>query len=210
MPWRKSRVAMERGCDDDRRRRARRARRPRRPAAAEPGGDRERDSVARSAIHRRPVDSRPRAMPVAWALTQRSQGKPGRRRAAAPWVSLGTRRHRWKALSRCRRLSRRHQLVSRARPHSSSSVFSSSAPPGDSGVEITYFPDAQFPRSIVRHRSLQNGNSGSPGATSFLHAGHFITARPAARYAPAPAVPAPARPRWAPAACPTHRNRALR
>lgn len=39
------------------------------------------------------------------------------------------------------------------------------------GDEITYLPLAQLPRSIVRQRSLQKGNSGSGAATGFLQMG---------------------------------------
>ena len=35
------------------------------------------------------------------------------------------------------------------------------------GDEITYFSVAQLPRSMMRHRSLQNGISGSSNATGF-------------------------------------------
>ena len=40
------------------------------------------------------------------------------------------------------------------------------------GVEITYPPLAHLPRSMVRHRSLQNGNSGSSLSTSLRQVGH--------------------------------------
>lgn len=40
------------------------------------------------------------------------------------------------------------------------------------GVEITYPPLAHLPRSIVRHLSLQNGNSGSVLNTSLRQVGH--------------------------------------
>ena len=45
------------------------------------------------------------------------------------------------------------------------------------GVEITYFSDAQLPRSMSLHRSLQNGMSGSSRETGFLQIGHFIHQR---------------------------------
>ena len=45
------------------------------------------------------------------------------------------------------------------------------------GEGIAYFPVAQLPKSMIRQRSLQKGNSGSPGATSFLQMGQFILAR---------------------------------
>src|SRR5579883_784201 len=57
--------------------------------------------------------------------------------------------------------------------YGSSSSDSSSAF-GWIGVEITYLPEAQFPRSIRRQRSLQNGASGSVGCTGFWQIGHFI------------------------------------
>src|SRR5215475_2566772 len=58
------------------------------------------------------------------------------------------------------------------RPYSSSSSESGGS---DAGDEITYFSEAQLPRSMSRQRSLQNGNSGSDGCTStFLQIGHFI------------------------------------
>jgi hypothetical protein len=37
---------------------------------------------------------------------------------------------------------------------------------------MTYFSEAQLPRSIMRQRSLQNGMLGSSKATSFLQIGH--------------------------------------
>src|SRR5215469_6904656 len=37
---------------------------------------------------------------------------------------------------------------------------------------MTYPPRAHLPRSMVRQRSLQKGNSGSPARTSFLQVGH--------------------------------------
>ena len=54
------------------------------------------------------------------------------------------------------------------------SVYSASPPDSGSfnGVEITYPPLAHLPRSIVRHRSLQNGNSGSSFRTSLRQVGH--------------------------------------
>ena len=42
-----------------------------------------------------------------------------------------------------------------------------------SGDEITYFSEAQLPRSIRRHRSLQNGDSGLPRSTGLPQIGHF-------------------------------------
>ena len=41
-------------------------------------------------------------------------------------------------------------------------------------MEITYFPSAQFARSIILQRSLQKGMKGSPKETGFLQMGHFI------------------------------------
>ncbi len=38
---------------------------------------------------------------------------------------------------------------------------------------ITYAPLAHLPRSMVRQRSLQKGNSGSRAVTAFLQVGHF-------------------------------------
>jgi hypothetical protein len=57
------------------------------------------------------------------------------------------------------------------------------------GDGITYFPVAQLPKSMIRQRSLQKGNSGSPGVTSFLQMGHFMerTAVPYYRRKPLPA-----------------------
>jgi len=40
------------------------------------------------------------------------------------------------------------------------------------GDEITYVPLAHLPRSMVRQRSLQKGNSASPLLTGFLQMGH--------------------------------------
>ena len=45
---------------------------------------------------------------------------------------------------------------------------------GNSSPGITYFSEAQLPRSISLHRSLQNGMKGSLNLTSFLQIGHFI------------------------------------
>jgi hypothetical protein len=45
---------------------------------------------------------------------------------------------------------------------------------GWAGVEMTYFPLAQLPRSISRHRSLQKGASGSFRLTDRWQIGHFI------------------------------------
>jgi hypothetical protein len=42
------------------------------------------------------------------------------------------------------------------------------------GSEITYLSEAQFPRSMMRQRSLQNGASGFGSFTSFLQMGHFM------------------------------------
>src|SRR5438105_3545483 len=39
---------------------------------------------------------------------------------------------------------------------------------------MTYLPDAQLPKSMVRQRSLQNGNSGFARATFLWQIGHFI------------------------------------
>jgi hypothetical protein len=41
------------------------------------------------------------------------------------------------------------------------------------GVEITYFSDAQLPKSMIRQRSQQNGNSGFSRVTSFRQMGHL-------------------------------------
>jgi hypothetical protein len=48
--------------------------------------------------------------------------------------------------------------------------FSSSFVSG-SGDEITYWPLAHLPRSMVRHRSLQKGNSALLALTAFLQIG---------------------------------------
>jgi hypothetical protein len=45
------------------------------------------------------------------------------------------------------------------------------------GEGIAYFPVAQLPRSMIRQRSLQKGNSGASGATSFLQMGQVISIR---------------------------------
>jgi hypothetical protein len=43
------------------------------------------------------------------------------------------------------------------------------------GSETTYFSLAQFPRSVVRQRSLQNGNSSSVSeSVGLLQIGHFL------------------------------------
>jgi len=39
---------------------------------------------------------------------------------------------------------------------------------------MTYLPEAQLPRSITRHRSLQKGASGSVNWTGLWQIGHFI------------------------------------
>lgn len=39
---------------------------------------------------------------------------------------------------------------------------------------MTYFSEAQLPRSMIRHRSLQNGKAAVPAATSFLQMGQRI------------------------------------
>src|SRR5437660_652831 len=70
------------------------------------------------------------------------------------------------------------QVIGRRVGHeslSSSSTFrsrmlSSASVTGD---EITYPPLAHLPRSAVRHRGLQNGNSGSVLFTAFLQIGHW-------------------------------------
>src|SRR5271154_5023749 len=49
-----------------------------------------------------------------------------------------------------------------------SRIDSSSSP---TGAGITYAPLAHLPRSIVRQRSLQKGNSASPLLTTFLQIG---------------------------------------
>jgi hypothetical protein len=54
------------------------------------------------------------------------------------------------------------------------SSSSSELPGGGAGDDTLYFSMAQFPRSIVRHRSLQNGKSGVPSVTSFLQIGQRI------------------------------------
>ena len=41
-------------------------------------------------------------------------------------------------------------------------------------MEMTYFSEAQLPKSINRHRSLQKGISGLSKVTSFLQIGHLI------------------------------------
>src|SRR5579883_2255010 len=90
--------------------------------------------------------------------------------------------------------------------YGSSSSDSSSAF-GWIGVEITYLPEAQFPRSISRQRSLQNGASGSVALTGFWQIGHFIL--PGSEQAPGrsesigpareiPTPPAPHAPAWHP------------
>src|SRR5258708_16827375 len=47
----------------------------------------------------------------------------------------------------------------------------SSSSSGSAGVEITYFPLAHLPRSMVRQRSLQNGKLSSPASTSLRQTG---------------------------------------
>jgi hypothetical protein len=39
---------------------------------------------------------------------------------------------------------------------------------------MTYFSEDQFPRSINRQRSEQNGKSGVPALIGFLQIGHFM------------------------------------
>src|SRR5580700_8172703 len=45
---------------------------------------------------------------------------------------------------------------------------------GSTGDEITYFSDAQLPRSMIRQRSLQKGTKGSSVWTFFRQIGHRI------------------------------------
>lgn len=61
-------------------------------------------------------------------------------------------------------------------PSGGSGRSSSSNSFGFAGVEITYFSDAQLPRSMSRHRSLQNGIFGSSNRTSLLQMGQRIVA----------------------------------
>src|SRR6476661_2290192 len=58
----------------------------------------------------------------------------------------------------------RTMLRSPARPYSSSGSSSFF-----SGSGMTYFSEAQFPRSIILHRSLQKGKNSSPADTGFRH-----------------------------------------
>src|SRR6185437_6038419 len=60
-------------------------------------------------------------------------------------------------------------------PRHSVSPDSSSSSLPFAGEEITYFSDAQLPRSIMRQRSLQKGMFGSSNGTSFLQMGHLTT-----------------------------------
>jgi hypothetical protein len=57
------------------------------------------------------------------------------------------------------------------------SSVSSSRSNGLIGVEITYFSEAQLPKSMSLQRSLQNGKSSASIRTSFLQIGHFIEMR---------------------------------
>src|ERR1035441_763264 len=57
------------------------------------------------------------------------------------------------------------------------SYSSSSGWGGSSGPGITYWSVAQLARAMMRQRSLQNGKSGSPGATVFLQIGQVIIRR---------------------------------
>src|SRR5690242_10678523 len=81
--------------------------------------------------------------------------------------------------------ARATQMVSESRPPGSGGErwescpydpeSSSSSGGGLTGVETTYFPEAQLPRSITRHRSLQKGNSGALVLTGFLQIGQLIS-----------------------------------
>ena len=74
------------------------------------------------------------------------------------------------------------RLCFQASPYGSSSFVelfprccnpsSSSSKSGScTGDEITYPPEAHFPRSRIRHRSEQNGKSASVASTTFRHVG---------------------------------------
>jgi len=63
-------------------------------------------------------------------------------------------------------------LRTRATNYSASSSIS--IMPACKGSEMTYFSEAQLPKSTVRQRSLQKGKSGSPKATDFLQMGHCV------------------------------------
>src|SRR5215469_10295280 len=97
-----------------------------------------------------------------WAKTGKTPERPGdrdrRQRAGRAWCHGGVAT----AEASGDETSQRFHASS-----SSSSGWELSA-----GVEITYFSDAQLPRSMQRQRSLQKGMKGSSAFTSLLQIGH--------------------------------------
>jgi hypothetical protein len=87
------------------------------------------------------------ALPAAWPPRD---ARALLERAGQAWRSLHS-------------LSFHERLASDSTSNSSAVSFS--------GEEITYWPLAHLPRSMVRHRSLQKGNSGSAFLTGFLQIG---------------------------------------
>src|SRR3954447_1017430 len=94
------------------------------------------------------------------------------RRASAAAVPQATTRQRIQRFPDPRE-SIRTQTKSRAalRPAHSSSFSSLRTFSGSADVEMTYFSEAQFPRSSRRHRSEQNGISGSSSPTALPQIG---------------------------------------
>jgi len=70
--------------------------------------------------------------------------------------------------------SGRSDVLRGSKPASSNS--SSPTVLRSTGVDMTYFSEAQLPRSSMRQRSLQNGMLGSSKGTSFLQIGHRTVA----------------------------------
>src|SRR5205085_242506 len=89
---------------------------------------------------------------------------------------------------------------------SSSSPGRSSRACGSAGLEITYFSEAQLPKSISRQRLLQNGMNSPSLWTFFLQIGHSISISKFGEESPVE-PPAP-RPLVNPATLPSNRSRA--